>query len=261
MLLALDIGNTIIVIGVYRGEELVASWRTATASHRMPDEYAMLISNLFAYRGLDLSDVSDVVIASVVPSLSATFDTFSRQYLNARPIHVGPGLKTGIRVLYENPPDVGADRIANAVATFRRYGGPAIVVDFGTAMILDAISKDGDYLGGAIAPGITIAADALFQRAARLYRVELIRPRTAIGRNTIASMQSGIILGYVGLIEGLVTRFKQEMGPAKVIATGGLAEVIAGETSAIDVIDQGLTLDGLRLIYEMNRPTEIKSGE
>ena len=261
MLLAIDIGNTNIVLGVYDGAKLVASWRTATAVHRMADEYAMLANNFFTYRGLRLADVRHVVICSVVPPLVTTFEELVERYLRVKPLLVGPGVKTGIRILYENPRDVGADRIANAVATHRLYGGPSIVVDFGTATTLDAITGQGDYLGGAIAPGITIAAEALFQRAALLYRVELTRPRTAIGRNTAASMQSGILFGYVGLIEGLIARFKQEMGPATVIATGGLAEVVSKETSAIDVVDQGLTLEGLRLIFEMNRPVEYGSRE
>jgi len=253
MLLAIDIGNTNIVLGAYEGDRLLGSWRTATAVHRMADEYAMLTNSLLSYRGLSLGDVKHVAICSGVPTLLTTFEEFSQRYLGVKPLVVGPGIKTGIRILYENPRDVGADRIANAVAAHRLYGGPIIVVDFGTGTTLDAISAEGDYLGGAIAPGITIAAEALFQRAARLYRVELTPPKTAIGRTTAASMQSGIIFGYVGLIEGLIARFRQEMGPARVIATGGLAEIVAKETSVIELVDQGLTLEGLRLIFEMNR--------
>jgi len=256
MLLAIDIGNTNIVLGVYDGERLLASWRTATAVHRMPDEYAMLVANFMAYRGLKLADVAHVVVASVVPPLTTTFEEFSQRYVGVKPLLVGPGIRSGIRILYESPREVGADRIANAVAAHRLYPGAAIVVDFGTATTLDAITAEGDYLGGAIAPGITIAAEALFQHAARLYRVELAVPKVAIGRNTVASVQSGVLLGYVALIEGLVARFKQEMGPARVIATGGLAEVVAKATSVVDVVDQGLTLEGLRLIYDMNRPGE-----
>lgn len=252
MLLAVDIGNTNIVLGAYEGEKLVASWRTATAVHRMADEYAMLTNSFFSYQGLRFADVKHAVICSVVPPLAMTFDELIQRYLGIKPILVGPGVKTGIKILYENPREVGADRIANAVAAHRIYGGPAIIVDFGTATTLDAITKEGDYLGGAIAPGITIAAEALFQRAARLYRVELVRPKTAIGRNTMTSMQSGILFGYVGLIEGLIERFKREMGAARVIATGGLAEVVSQESKLIDVVDQQLTLEGLRFIYEMN---------
>lgn len=253
MLLAIDIGNTNIVLGAYEGDKLIASWRTATAVHRMADEYAMLVNSFFTYRGLSLNGVSQAVICSSVPTLTTTFEEFLQRYPGVKPLLVGPGIKTGIRILYENPREVGADRIANAVAAHRLYGGSSIVVDFGTATTLDAVSGEGEYLGGAIAPGIGIAAEALFQRAARLYRVELVRPRTAIGRTTVTSMQSGILFGYVALIEGLIVRFKQEMGPARVIATGGLAEIVAKETSAIEVVDQGLTLEGLRLIFEMNQ--------
>ncbi len=253
MLLAVDIGNTNIVLGAYEGDVLRASWRTATAVHRMPDEYAMLLNSFFTYRGLKLSDVDSAVISSTVPPLSTTFEELCERYLGVRALVVGPGIKTGIRVLYENPRDVGPDRIANAIAVHHFYGGPAIVVDFGTGTTFDAVSAEGDYLGGAIAPGITIAAEALFQRAARLYRIELVAPKAAIGRTTISSMQSGIIFGYVGLVEGIVARFQEEMGPARVIGTGGLAEVVARETKVIEKVDQALTLEGLRLIHELNR--------
>lgn len=253
MLLAVDIGNTNIVLGAYEGESLLASWRTATAAHRMPDEYAMLVNSFFAYRGLKLSDVSAAVICSGVPRLTTTYEELCERYLGLKPLIVGPGIKTGVRVLAENPREVGPDRIANAIAVHHVYGGPAIVVDFGTATTFDAVSAEGDYLGGAIAPGITIAAEALVQRAARLYQIDLVAPKSAIGRTTITSMQSGIIFGYVGLVEGIVARFRQEMGPARVIATGGLAEVVARETKVIEQVDQDLTLEGLRLIHELNR--------
>lgn len=253
MLLAVDIGNTNIVLGAYQGDTLLASWRTATAVHRMPDEYAMLLNSFFTYRGLKMADVDSAVISSTVPPLSTAFEELCERYLGVRALVVGPGIKTGIRVLYENPRDVGPDRIANAIAVHHFYGGPAIVVDFGTGTTFDAVSAEGDYLGGAIAPGITIAAEALFQRAARLYRIELVAPKAAIGRTTISSMQSGIIFGYVGLVEGIVARFQQEMGPARVIGTGGLAEVVARETKVIEKVDQALTLEGLRLIHELNR--------
>lgn len=256
MLLAVDIGNTNIVIGAYDGQRLIASWRINTEPERMPDEYAVLLDGLLRYAQLSLRDVSALVLCSVVPALTTTFDELTRQYCQREPIIVGPGTRTGVKILYENPREVGADRIANAVAAFHLYGGPAIVIDFGTATTFDALSADGEYLGGAIAPGLTISADALFQRAARLYRVELKRPRSAIGRNTGASVQAGVIYGYVGLIEGLVARFHQEMGPARVIATGGLAHVIARETSTIEIINPLLTLEGLRMIYEMNRPDQ-----
>ncbi len=254
MLLAIDVGNTNIVLGGYDGEHFVSSWRVNTDPARMPDEYAVLIDGLLHYVKRSLADVSAIVLCSVVPALTTTFEEMARHYCHVDPIVVGPGTRTGVKILYENPREVGADRIANAVAAFHLYGGPAIVIDFGTATTFDALSGDGEYLGGAIAPGLVISADALFQRAARLYRVELKRPKTAIGRNTGASVQAGLIYGYVGLIEGLIARFRQEMGPARVIATGGLSSIIANETSAIDVINPLLTLEGLHLIYEMNRP-------
>jgi type III pantothenate kinase len=253
MLLAIDIGNTNIVFGAYQQDRLVGTWRAATAPERMPDEYAMLVHQVLAYHGLGLPAVRAVVIGSVVPPLTATFTDLCRTYLRLEPLVVGPGIRTGIRILYENPKEVGADRIANALAAYHRYGGPAIIIDLGTATTLDAINRDGDYLGGAIAPGLLIAAQALFERAARLYRVELAKPRTAVGRNTVQALQSGILYGYAGLVEGLVRRFQQEMGPARVIATGGLAEIIADEVPAIEVVDPHLTLEGLRLIYELNR--------
>lgn len=253
MLLAVDIGNTNIVLGAYEGETLLASWRTATAVHRMTDEYAMLVNSFFSYRGLRMADVDAAVISSGVPPLTTTFEELCERYLGVKPLIVGPGIKTGIRVLYENPRDVGPDRIANAIAVHHFYGGPAIVVDFGTGTTFDAVSAEGDYLGGAIAPGIIIAAEALFQRAARLYRIELVAPKAAIGRTTVGSMQSGIIFGYVGLVEGIVARFREEMGPARLIATGGLAEVVARETKIIEKVDQDLTLNGLRLIHELNQ--------
>lgn len=254
MLLAIDVGNTNIVLGGYEGEQLRASWRAATDAARTADEYAVLLDGFFSHAGFTLHDVSAVALSSVVPALTVTFEELARKYFQVAPIIVGPGIRTGIKILYENPREVGADRIVNAVATFHRYGGPAIVIDFGTATTLDALSADGEYLGGAIAPGITIASEALFQRAARLYRVELKRPKQVIGRNTGASIQSGLIFGYAGLIEGLIARFRQEMGPARVIATGGLAEVIVNEAPSVEIIDPQLTLDGLRLIYELNRP-------
>ena len=257
MLLTIDIGNTNIVLGTYQGETLRASWRLSTEASRMPDEYAALLETLFKFSGGSLRDVSAVVLCSVVPALTATFEELARSYCGCEAIVVGPGTRTGVKILYENPREVGADRIANAVAAFHLYGGPAIVVDFGTATTFDALSADGEYLGGAIAPGLTIAADALFQHAARLFRVELKRPTTAIGRNTGTSVQSGLIFGYVGLIEGLIARFHAEMGPAKVIATGGLAEIIASQTPAVEIINPLLTLEGLRLIYDLNRVAAV----
>ena len=201
-----------------------------------------------------------MILSSVVPLLVTAFKELGERYFNISTLIVGPGIKTGVRILYENPKEVGADRIVNALAGYRLYGGRLIVVDFGTATTFDAISAEGDYLGGAIAPGIGISSEALFKFAAKLPHVELVRPKTAIGKNTINSMQSGILFGYVGLVDGIVGRFVQEMGKAKVIATGGLAEAIAKETSTIEIVNQHLTLEGLRLIYELNRGVEV-AGE
>ncbi|MCR4407792.1 MAG: type III pantothenate kinase [Anaerolineae bacterium] len=254
MLLCIDIGNTNIVIGVYRGEELLGHWRVATVHDRMADEYAMLLLQFFSHSGYDPAALQGVAIASVVPPLTRTFIELSETHLRQTPLVVDAGVRTGVRIRYDNPREVGADRVANAAATYRIYGGPACVVDFGTATTFDAISAEGDYLGGAIAPGIFIAAEALFTRTAKLPRIDLTRPPRAIGSNTVQSMQSGILFGYVGLVEGMVARFREELGPdMRVIGTGGLAEVIARETTVIKVVDPWLTLKGLRMIYEMNR--------
>ena len=252
MLLVVDVGNTNIVLGVYRGQSIVATWRLSTDARRMADEYAALLHSLFTSAGLSFRDVRAIAVASVVPPLITVFQELAQRFFEREPFLVGPGVKTGVRVQFENPKEVGADRVANALACYRRYGGPAVVIDLGTATTFDAISAEGDYLGGDIAPGITIAADALFQRTARLPRIELVAPKTAIGRTTVSGMQSGIVFGYVGLIEGMVARFKRELGPARVIATGGLARVIARETPLIEVVDPNLTLDGIRMIYELN---------
>jgi len=254
MLLAIDIGNTNIAFGVFDGETLRATWNVATDINKTADEYAVLLLNLLPREGLALSDIDHVSISCVVPPLLTIFEELSQRYFKISSLIVGPGVKTGVRICTDNPREVGADRVANAAAAHHLYGGPLIVIDFGTATTLDALSKEGDYLGGAIAPGIGIAAEALFERASKLPRVELIPPEHAIGKNTVTTMQSGIIFGYVGLIEGLVTRIKQELGgEAYVVATGGLAEVIATETKVIDTVDMHLTLLGLRLIHELNR--------
>lgn len=254
MLLAIDAGNTNVTLGVFEGERLRATWRLAPDPNRLADEYAVLMLNLLANENLQGQDVTAAVICSVVPDLEVRLDDVCRRYFGVRPLLVGTGVKTGLRILYDSPRDVGADRVADAVAAVKLYGAPLIVVDLGTGTVFDAISKDGDYVGGAIAPGLGIAAEALFQRAARLYRVELARPELAIGQNTVAAVQSGVIYGYVGLVEGIVARFKAELGgEAKVVATGGWAELIAKETDVIDVVDPNLTLTGLRMIYELNR--------
>jgi len=254
MLLAIDIGNTTIGFGVFDGERMCATWDVATDIKKTADEYAVLILNLLPREGLSLSDIDHVIIASVVPPLEPVFEELSERYLRVSPLIVGPGVKTGVRICTDNPREVGADRVVNAAAAHRLYGGPLIIIDFGTATTVDAVSKEGDYLGGAIAPGIGIAAEALFERASKLPRIELIAPEHAIGKNTVASMQSGVIFGYVGLIESLVHRIRQELGgKARVIATGGLADVIAKETKVVDVVSPHLSLLGLRLIHELNR--------
>ncbi len=253
MLLAIDIGNTDTTLGVFDGEELRATWHLATSIHRMSDEYAALLLNLMRQQGLDIPDIKAIALCSVVPPLISTFDELFQRYFHISPLVVGVGVKTGVRIRMDNPKEVGADRIVNAAAAHHLYGGPVIVADLGTASTFDTVSKEGDYLGGAIAPGIFTAAEALFTRAALLHRVELARPKRAIGTNTIAAMQSGIIFGYVGLVEGIVARIQQELGEkAKVVATGGAAKLIAKETKVIDVVNPDLILIGLRLVYQMN---------
>ena len=253
MLLAIDIGNTNIVVGVFDGEKLKATWRLGTDVHKLEDEYAALLLDLLSMKGLAFADIDDAIISSSVPPLVTVFEELCRRYFEATPMVVGPGIKTGVRISIENPREVGADRVVNAAAAHKLYGGPLIVIDFGTATTLDAVSEEGDYLGGAIAPGIVISSEALFEHAAKLPRVELVRPPKAIGRNSVSAMQSGIVFGYVGLIEGIVARMQKELGgTAKVIATGGLANIIASETGVVDAVDLDLTLVGLRLIYELN---------
>lgn len=254
MFLAIDIGNTNVTLGVYRGERLEATWRIATVHDRMADEYGILLTQLLAHRGVQPVDITGAAIASVVPNLTGTFRKVCARYLDQDALVVDAGVKTGVRIRYENPREVGADRVVDCAAVQAKYGGPACVVDFGTATTFDAISREGDYLGGAIAPGIGIAAEALFARASKLYRVEIAPPARAIGTNTVAALQAGIFFGYVGLVEGLVARFRRELGEdMQVIATGGLAEVVAKETPVIQHVDPWLTLDGLRIVYELNR--------
>lgn len=255
MLLAIDIGNTDTTLGVFKGEELHTTWHMATSIHRRADEYATLLLNLLHHQGLDTSDIKEVALCCVAPPLIATFEELFQRYFHLSPLVVGAGVKTGVRIRMDNPREVGADRIVNAAAAHHLYGGPIIITDLGTATTFDTVSREGDYLGGAIAPGIATAAEALFTRAAMLPRVELTHPQCAIGTNTIAAMQSGIVFGYVGLIEGMVVRIQQELGEkAKVVATGGYAELIAKETTIIDEVNPNLTLIGLRLIYLMNNP-------
>jgi len=254
MLLAIDIGNTNITFGLYEGKDLGPRWRIRTIHDKMPDEYGILLDQLFRHRGHQPEQVTGAAIASVVPPLTPVFEQVCRDYLEQTPLVVDAGVKTGVRIRYDSPRDVGADRIVDAAAVKALYSLPACVVDFGTATTFDAVSAEGDYLGGAIAPGIGIAAQALFERTAKLPRVELTRPPSAIGRNTPHAIQSGLLFGYVGLVEGMVARFKAELGPeTRVVATGGLAELIARETDVVDVVDPWLTLHGLRIVYELNR--------
>ncbi|MHB1356718.1 MAG: type III pantothenate kinase [Anaerolineae bacterium] len=254
MLLCVDIGNTNIVLGLYRGQELVTHWRVSTDQAKMPDEYGLMLLALVERSGYTLAEVEGVILASVVPPVTDTFCEMLREYLQQEPLIVGSGVKTGVAIRIDNPREVGADRVVNAAAAFRLYGGPACIVDFGTATTFDALSVNGEYLGGAIAPGVRLAADALFRGTAKLPRVDLQRPAHAIGTNTVDSMRSGILFGYVGLVEGMVARFRLELGPAmRVIGTGGLASVIAQETRVLEIVDSWLTLKGLRLIYELNR--------
>jgi type III pantothenate kinase len=254
MLLTVDVGNTNITIGVFDDGKSKGTWRIATGVHRMPDEYASLMLNLFERQGIAASQITDGILCSVVPPLVGVFEEVCRRYLKVSPLVVEAGVKTGVQISMDNPREVGADRIVNAVAAHHLYGGAVIVIDLGTATTFDVVSKEGDYLGGSIAPGIAIATEALFARTAVLPRVELTHPKRAIGRSTVAAMQSGIVFGYAGLIEGIVARIQQELGgKAKVVATGGYAELLARETPVIEVVNPDLTLEGLRLIYEMNK--------
>jgi type III pantothenate kinase len=259
LLLAIDIGNTNIALGLFElapagPGTLRADWRLETRAARTADEYAALLSELFRLAGLELGAVSAAIVSSVVPPVLFPFEQLCRRHLRVEPLVVGPGTKTGMPILYENPREVGADRIVNAVAAFKRWPGGAIVVDFGTATTFDVVTARGEYAGGVIAPGLTVSADALFSATAKLPRVEIARPRTAIGRNTVASMQSGLVFGYAGLVDALVERIKAEVDFApRVVGTGGLAPLIAKESRTIDECDDMLTLQGLALIYERNR--------
>ncbi len=254
MLLTIDVGNTNITLGLYEGETLGPRWRLATDYERMPDEYGLQIHGMLAHAGYGPKDLTGSCMASVVPPLTGKMIEACRTYLQQDPLVVDAGVKTGVRILYEDPRAVGADRIVDAAAVQRLYGGPACVVDFGTGTTFDAITADGDYLGGAIAPGIGIAADALFQRAAKLQRVDLKAPPSVIGRNTTHAIQSGLMFGYAGLVEGMVARFRQELGEdMKAIATGGLAELMVRETKVLDIVAPWLTLDGLRIVWGLNQ--------
>jgi type III pantothenate kinase len=254
MMLAVDVGNTNITYGIFEGDRLRATWRVATVVNKMADEYAPLLLNLMEREGLKAADINAIAICSVVPPVLAVLNEVFRDYFHVTPLVIGPGVRTGVRVRMLNPREVGADRIVNVAAAHHLYQGAVIIVDLGTATTFDTMSADGDYLGGAIATGIGTAADALFSRASALPRVELAHPEHAIGNSTVTAMQSGIVYGYVSLVEGLVVRIKKELREeARVVATGGYAELIANETRVIDEVNPDLTLIGLQLIYRMNR--------
>jgi len=254
MLLAIDIGNTNIVLGAFQGSRLKGSWRIATSLAKTSDEYGILALDLFHAEGLRAAHVKGIILSSVVPPLTPIFVETSQRYFHFDPLIVDGAMDTGLINRYEPPRDVGADRIVNAVAAYQRYGGPVIIVDFGTATTFCAVTQKGEYLGGAITPGITISAEALFQRASKLPKVELVKPKSVIGQDTVSSIQAGMLYGYAGLVDAMVLRMKKELGPrTKVVATGGQSRVILSETKTIDEVRPCLTLEGLQLLYQRNR--------
>lgn len=256
MLLVIDVGNTNIVFGLYKEKELLHDWRVSTEKNRTSDEYGLLFEQIFKYNGIDRKELTDIIISSVVPPLMHTLPAMSIKYFNIEPIVVGPGIKTGMNIKYDNPKEVGADRIVNAIAAYEKYGGPLIIVDFGTAITFCAVSEEGEYLGGAITPGIKISTEALFMRTAKLPKVEIIKPDKVIAKNTANSIQSGVVYGYIGMVDYIIERMIGEIGgekQVKVIGTGGFSSLIASESKYIDKIDKMLTLEGLRIIYERNK--------
>lgn len=255
MLLVIDIGNTNIVLGAYEEDKLVASWRMTTKTPRTSDEYGIFMCNLFTNKGIDIKEVTDVIIASVVPNIMYSLVNGIKKYFNNNPVIVGPGVKTGINIRTDNPKEVGADRIVNIVSAYYIYGGPAIVIDFGTATTFDIVTKDGIFNAAITSPGLKISANALWQKAAKLPQIEIKKPESILAKNTITSMQAGLVYGYIGQVEYIVKKIKEEMNipDMKVVATGGLAKIIYQETKAIDVYDPMLTIKGLKIIHEKNK--------
>lgn len=254
MLLTIDIGNTNIAVGVFKGEELIEHWQIRSETGKTCDEYAVVLRSLFSLSGFDIDSITGVIISSVVPPLTPIFQKLSSDLMHMKPLVVGPGLKTGMPILYENPLEVGADRVVSAVAAYAKYGGPCIVVDFGTATTFDAVSPDGEYVGGAIAPGVIISAEALYLKTAKLPRIEIKKPESAIGRTTVSSMQSGLYFGYIGLVSQIIDAMSRELGEdVKVVATGGLASLIIKEIGSIGFHEPHLVFDGLKILYEKNK--------
>ncbi len=253
MLLVIDVGNTNTVLGIFKDQELVDHWRVSTDRLRTTDEYGVLIRHLFYLNGVNSEEIDAIIISSVVPPVMPTLERMCQRYFGLTPLVIGPGVKTGMDIKYDNPREVGADRIVNAVAAYEKFGGPVIIIDFGTATTFCAVDKKGTYLGGAICPGIGISTDALVQRTAKLPRIEVVQAEKVICRNTVESMQAGVFYGFVGQVDGIVTRMRRELGcKAKVVATGGLAVIVAPATDAIDVVEPMLTLEGLKIIYDRN---------